>query len=159
MRRVLTAVAGAATLVLPISNAVAAGIQKTKPKHKTAKKHTVAKKHPKKHVVTVRRTVTGALGGAGQWGEVQVTLVVKKTTTIIGKKKTVKRTITGLKVPVYPDHTDRSVFINQQAIPMLEQEELQARYTTNIYLIGGATYTSQGFLQSLQSALLKAHRV
>jgi len=159
MRRVLTAVAGAATLFLPLSNAVAAGIQKTKPKHKAAKKHTVAKKKPKRHVITVKKTVSGVQGSAGQWGFVQVTLVVKKTTTIIGKKKTVKRTVTGLQVPVYPNHTDRSIFINQQAIPMLEQEELQAHYTTNIYMIGGATYTSQGFLQSLQSALLKAHRV
>ncbi len=154
MRRVLTAVAGAATLFLPIANAVAAGIQKAKPKHKTATKHAKATK-PKKHAVTVTKTVTGDLGSAGQWGEVQVTLVVKKTTTTVGKKKHVKRTVTGLKVPVFPDHTDRSVFINQQAIPMLEQEELQAHYTTNIYMIGGATYTSQGFLQSLQSALLK----
>lgn len=154
MRKVLTAVAGVATLFLPIANAVAAGIQKTKPKHKTATKHAKVAK-PKKHAVTVMKTVTGDLGSAGQWGEVQVTLVVKKTTTTVGKKKTVKRTVTGLKVPVFPDHTDRSVFINQQAIPMLEQEELQAHYTTSIYMIGGATYTSQGFLQSLQSALLK----
>ena len=124
MRKVLTAVAGAATLFLPIANAVAAGIQKTKPKHKTATKHAKAKKPKKKHAVTVTKTVTGDLGSAGQWGEVQVTLVVKKTTTTVGKKKTVKRTVTGLKVPVFPDHTDRSVFINQQAIPMLEQEEL-----------------------------------
>ena len=49
-----------------------------------------------------------------------MTLVVKKTTTTVGKrKKTVTRRIAGVAVPVYPDHTDRSVFINQQAIPFL----------------------------------------
>jgi len=159
MRRVLTAVAGAATLFLPVSNAVAAGIQKTKPKHKTAKKHIVAKKKPKRHVITVKKKVSGVQGSAGQWGFVQVTLIVKKTTTIIGKKKRVKRKVVGLSVPIYPDHTNRSIFISQQAIPMLEQEELRAHYTTHIYMIGGASYTSQGFIQSLQSALLKARRV
>ncbi|MBV8562156.1 MAG: FMN-binding protein [Actinobacteria bacterium] len=111
-------------------------------------------------VITVTKTVQGDPGSAGQWGEIDVTLVVKKTTTIVGKKKTVKRAITSLDVPVFPNHTDRSIFINQQALPLLESETLAANYSLNgIQMISGATYTSQGFLQSLQSALLKAQKI
>jgi len=111
-------------------------------------------------VITVTKTVQGDPGSAGQWGEIDVTLVVKKTTTIVGKKKTVKRAISSLAVPVFPNHTDRSIFINQQALPLLESETLAANYSLNgIQMISGATYTSQGFLQSLQSALLKAQKI
>ena len=95
---------------------------------------------------------------ADRWGDVQVTIVVRKTTTTTGaKKKTVKRKITAVTVPVYPDHTDRSVFINQQALPILIQEALQAQ-SANIDMISGATDTSQAFIQSLQSAILKAKK-
>lgn len=48
----------------------------------------------------------------------------------------------------------RSVSIDQQAIPILEQEALQAK-SANIQSVSGATYTSAGFTQSLQSALKK----
>jgi uncharacterized protein with FMN-binding domain len=87
----------------------------------------------------------------------QVTVVVKKTTTtnLTTKKKTVKRKIVSVKVPVYPNHTDRSVFINQQALPILIQETTQAQ-SASINMVSGATDTSYGFAQSLQSALLKA---
>ncbi len=46
----------------------------------------------------------------------------------------------------------RSVFIDQQSIPMLEQEALQAQ-SANIQGVSGASYTSAGFQQSLQGAL------
>ena len=46
----------------------------------------------------------------------------------------------------------RSQFIDQQAIPILEQETLQAQ-SANIQGVSGASYTSAGFTQSLQSAL------
>ena len=118
---------------------------------------TAKKVPPKKKVVTVSQSFTGIPGSADRWGEVQVTIVVRKTTTTIlkTKKKTIVRRITAVKVPVFPDHTDRSIFINQQALPMLVQETLQAQ-STQIDLIGGATATSYGFAQSLQSAILKA---
>lgn len=115
---------------------------------------------PKKHVVTTVKTIRGVQGQADRWGYVQVTLTVKKTTTTIGAKKTVKRKITNVTVPVYPNHTDRSIFINQQALPLLVQETLQAQFDINkIDVIGGATATSYGFGQSLQAALLAAKKV
>lgn len=46
----------------------------------------------------------------------------------------------------------RSQYIDQQSIPLLEQETLQAQ-SANIQGISGASYTSAGFAQSLQSAL------
>ena len=84
-------------------------------------------------------------------------IVVKKTTTtnLTTKKKTVKRKITTAQVPLYPNHTDRSIFINQQALPLLIQETTQAQ-SASIDLISGATDTSDAFQQSLQSALIKA---
>jgi uncharacterized protein with FMN-binding domain len=147
MRKTIAATLGAAALVLPVGNAVAAATRST------------ATVTPKKKVVTVKKTVSGQQAEADRWGALQVTLVVKKTTTTVGKKKTVTRRITSVTVPVYPNHTDRSVFINQQALPMLEQEALAAQFTGGINMISGASDSSDAFIQSLQSALLAAKKV
>lgn len=112
-----------------------------------------------KKVVTVTKTVSGPQAIADRWGYVEVTLVVKKTTTTVGTHKKVKRKITAVNVPVYPNHTDRSVFINEQAIPWLKQEVLQAQFDPNIQMVGGATATSFAFQESLQAALLSAKKV
>jgi uncharacterized protein with FMN-binding domain len=139
MKRAVTAAMTAAAVAIPTANAAAA----------------VAKKK----VTTVTKRVTGAQGQADRWGYVQLTLVVKKTTTTIGKKKTVARKIVGVTVPVYPNHTDRSVFINQQALPLLVQEVLHAQFNPNVDMISGATDTSYGFIQSLQAAIAAAKKV
>jgi uncharacterized protein with FMN-binding domain len=78
-----------------------------------------------------------------RWGPVQVTVYIR------GKK------ITDVKAAVQPD-TDRSVFIDEQSIPMLHDEVLQAQ-SGKIDIISGATYTSEGFILSLQKALKTAH--
>lgn len=85
------------------------------------------------------------LGSAVQtrYGAVQVSVTVKK-----GK-------ITKVTAPVYPVGTFRDQQINAQAIPMLEQEVLQAQ-SSNINNITGASYTAQGFYDSLVTALAKA---
>jgi uncharacterized protein with FMN-binding domain len=144
MRKTMTAVVCAAALAIPVADATAA-LQ--------------AKAAPKKRVITVTKTVTGQPAQADRWGFVQVTLVVRKTTTIVGTRKTVRRKITAVRVPVYPNHTDRSVFINQQALPLLVQETLTAQFTGGINMISGASNTSDAFIQSLQGALSAAHRV
>jgi uncharacterized protein with FMN-binding domain len=46
----------------------------------------------------------------------------------------------------------RSQMIDQQSIPMLEQQVMAAQ-SANIQGVSGASYTSAGFVQSLQSAL------
>jgi uncharacterized protein with FMN-binding domain len=115
---------------------------------------------PKKVVTAVTKTVHGTAAEADRWGPLQVTLTVKKTTTTVGKKKTVTRKITKVSVPVYPNHTDRSVFINEQAIPLLVQEALQAQFDiSQVQVISRATDTSYAFGQSLQAAILAAKKI
>jgi uncharacterized protein with FMN-binding domain len=58
-------------------------------------------------------------------------------------------------VPVSPNHTDRSIFINQNALPTLIQEALQAQ-GSSINVVSGATDSSYAFQSSLQSAILQA---
>lgn len=143
MRKTAAAVLGAAALALPNVNAWAAA--------------TTQKATAKTKVVTATKSFTGTAGTADRWGDVVVTIVVRKTTTtnLTTKKKTVKRKITAVKIQSYPNHTDRSIFINQQALPILIQEATKAQ-STAIDLVSGATDTSQAFEQSLQSAILKA---
>jgi uncharacterized protein with FMN-binding domain len=107
-----------------------------------------------KKIIVAKKTFTGSVFQADRWGNLQLTMVVKKTTTISGSKKTVKRHIESIKVPVFPDHTDRSQYISQNAIPLLVQETLKAQ-SAHIYVISGATYTSDAFAGSLQSAITK----
>ena len=107
-----------------------------------------------KKVTTLRKSFTGVAGSADRWGEVEVQLVVRKTTTVVGTKKTVTKRIISIRIPVYPNHTDRSYFISQQSLPYLIQEALQAQ-SANVQMVSGATYTSQGFISSLQDAITK----
>ena len=59
-------------------------------------------------------------------------------------------------VPVrLPDSNDVDQEIDQQAVPILIQETLAAQ-SANIQAVSGATYTSDGYVRSLQSALDKA---
>jgi uncharacterized protein with FMN-binding domain len=60
--------------------------------------------------------------------------------------------VTPLQMPV-----DRrySAELSQQAAPLLQQEVLQAQ-SAQINILSGASYTSQSYAQSLQSALDKA---
>jgi len=93
---------------------------------------------------TVKKSGT-FLGAAYQtrYGAVQVSVTVKN-----GK-------ITKVTTPVYPTQSFRDQQINAQAIPMLEQEVMQAQ-SSNINNISGASFTAQGFYMSLVSALGKA---
>jgi len=64
-------------------------------------------------------------------------------------------TITNVQIASLNDGGNfRSQSIDQQSIPILEQEALQAQ-SANIQGVSGASYTSAGFKQSLQSALGK----
>jgi uncharacterized protein with FMN-binding domain len=107
-----------------------------------------------KKVIVANRSFTGATGQADRWGNLQVTILVRKTTTISGGKTTVKRQITSIKVPVFPDHTNRSVYISNNALPVLVQEAVKAQ-SAHIYIVSGATYTSDAFAYSLQAAITK----
>ena len=135
-RKLVAAGVGAAALAVPTTNALAAAQTK----------------------VVITRKVTGLSASAGRWGYVQVTLTVKKTTTTVGTKKKVTRKIIKVGVPVYPNHTDRSVYINQTALPYLIQETLTAQ-NAKIQMISGASDSSYAFIQSLQAALVLEKKV
>jgi uncharacterized protein with FMN-binding domain len=64
--------------------------------------------------------------------------------------------ISDVAVPVYPNGNGRDQEINAYALPILRQETLSAQ-SANINTVSGATVTSDGYLQSLQSALDAAH--
>ena len=57
----------------------------------------------------------------------------------------------------YPSSGSRDQEINSQAIPQLNDETVQAD-SAQIDTVSGATYTSDGYRRSLQSALDAAHR-
>jgi uncharacterized protein with FMN-binding domain len=56
-----------------------------------------------------------------------------------------------------PQESGRDVRINSSAVPTLNQEVVQAQ-SAHIDAVSGATYTSAGYVQSLQSAIDAAHR-
>jgi len=94
---------------------------------------------------------TGKTVPAHQWGTVTVNVTLKTNGT--GTATARKFTDLG---GGYTYHTARSQFIMSQALPILRQEFLAAQ-SARIHTVSGATYTSEAFIQSLQSALLKAH--
>jgi len=91
---------------------------------------------------TGSQTVTGDEAQT-RYGPVQVQLTVNN-----GR-------ITDVQAVEYPTDTPRDAEINQFAIPQLNQETLQAN-NANIDMVSGATYTSNGYITSLQSAVDKA---
>jgi hypothetical protein len=94
---------------------------------------------------------TGKTVAAHQWGT--VTINVTQQTT--GSGPTAVRKFSDLGGG-YTYHTARSQFIMSQSLPILRQEFLTAQ-SPKIHMVSGATYTSEAFIQSLQSALLQAH--
>ncbi|SIR61552.1 FMN-binding protein [Microbacterium sp. RURRCA19A] len=63
--------------------------------------------------------------------------------------------VTDVQVPVYPSENGRDQQINSRALPVLVKETLDAQ-SADIDMVSGATYTSTGYLKSLQSALDEA---
>lgn len=67
------------------------------------------------------------------------------------------RRIVNVTVPQNSAVDGRSAMINSEAVPVLVQEALAAQ-GVNFDVVSGATYTSDAFAQSLQSALTAADR-
>jgi len=65
--------------------------------------------------------------------------------------------VSGVVAVQLPSGRSRDAEINSYAVPILESETLAAQ-SANINSVSGATYTSDGYVQSLQSALDAAHR-
>ena len=79
-----------------------------------------------------------------RWGPVQVRITVQ------GGK------ISSSHAVQYPQGTSRDTAINGSALPVLGQEAVQQQ-SASIDTVSGATVTSGGYLQSLQSAIDQAH--
>lgn len=79
-----------------------------------------------------------------RWGPVQVQITVQA-----GK-------ITQSRAVQYPQSNGRDAQINGYALPILDQEAVQQQ-SAGIDMVSGATVTSDGYLQSLQSAIDQAH--
>ena len=103
---------------------------------------------------TVTKTVLGTTVICKKWGSIQVQLKVAQT--VAGGKAKIK--IVDVAWPVWPQHTVRSVFINERALPLLKQEVLQLQ-SANLEVISGATDVTVAFKQSLQAALLAAKKL
>jgi uncharacterized protein with FMN-binding domain len=64
--------------------------------------------------------------------------------------------MTDVQAVTLPTDRAESAYISQQAGPLLRGEAMQAQ-SANIDIISGATYTSESYAQSLESALKQAH--
>jgi hypothetical protein len=87
--------------------------------------------------------VNGAVART-RWGPVQVQVQIAN------------RRIVEVRVLQQPNGNRTDVEINSYALPQLRQQVLQAQ-SANVDGVSGATVTSDGYLQSLQSALDTAH--
>jgi uncharacterized protein with FMN-binding domain len=90
---------------------------------------------------TAPRTVTGAVIQT-KYGPIQVRV------TVAGQR------LTEVEAIQLPSGDRRDIQINDYAVPQLRTEALAAQ-SAHINVISGATYTSDGYAQSLQSALDK----
>ncbi|WP_433282368.1 FMN-binding protein [Micromonospora sp. CA-244673] len=88
-------------------------------------------------------TATGSVAQT-RWGPVQVEI------TVSGGK------ITHVTAVQVPDGNHRDQEINDYAVPILRQETLTAQ-SARIDTVSGATVTSDGYRESLQSAIDAAH--
>jgi uncharacterized protein with FMN-binding domain len=88
------------------------------------------------------KTITGTAADT-RYGPVQVRITVTNGT------------VTAVTAVDYPQNDPRDQQINSFAIPQLDQEATAAK-SSGIDFVSGATYTSQGYVQSLQSALDQA---
>jgi uncharacterized protein with FMN-binding domain len=86
--------------------------------------------------------VTGSVAST-QWGPVQVQV------SLSGGK------VTGVTMLQQTSGNPRDDQINSYALPILKQETVQ-KQSANIDMVSGATVTSTGYIQSLQSALDQA---
>ncbi|MBS2965743.1 FMN-binding protein [Actinocrinis puniceicyclus] len=97
---------------------------------------------PKAPASSGTKVITGVAADT-RYGPVQLQV------TFSGKK------ITSIRVLQYPTESYRDQQINSYALPLLNQEAMSAQ-SANIDVVSGATYTSDGYAQSLQSAIDKS---
>jgi uncharacterized protein with FMN-binding domain len=151
MRRAIAAiVTTAAGLVLLLSfkshagssGPLAALIQPATTPTPTPSAATTPKTSTTKPAAPATRTVTGGTYDT-RYGPVQVRVTLQGTKLV---------DVAALQLP---QSNRRDIEIDNYAVPQLRQEALDAQ-SANIDSVSGATYTSAGYIRSLQSALDKA---
>ena len=100
---------------------------------------TTATPTPGPDAITTSKTIAGKVEDT-PYGPIQVSVTFTGTTI---------SSVTELQVP---DDRSRSVEINNEAAPILAQEVLSSQ-SARIDTVSGATYTSEGYASSVQSAI------
>lgn len=88
---------------------------------------------------TDSQTFTGTAAQT-RYGPVQVEVTISGST------------ITNVSVPQYPSSDRRDAEINGRALPILVQQTVDTQ-SGDVDMVSGATYTSEGYRESLQAAL------
>jgi uncharacterized protein with FMN-binding domain len=140
MPRAITALVVTVAATVLVVNFHPAAIHAVAVTRKSTSKGTVAQAKP----AAQSRTVEGNAVDT-QYGPVQVKLTVKGTT------------IESVRAIELPFDNPQSQQISTQAEPLLRSEALQAQ-SAQIDVVSGATYTSEGYASSLQSAMDKVRQ-
>jgi uncharacterized protein with FMN-binding domain len=94
-------------------------------------------------------------GGVAKNGSFTGSPITSQFSTIQVEVTVFANKITGISVVQDSDDEEHSAQIDSYAIPILKSEALSAQ-SANIDSVSGATFTSQSYTQSLQSALDQA---
>jgi hypothetical protein len=151
LRKPLTTLCLVVALAVPVTNALA-----------LTREARVARSK-----VVTTETVTGPVVKCHQWGFLSVQLKLIKTVITNGSAKPeILLKVAAVSWPVWPTHTPRSIYINTQALPLLQGEtlsigaksvaKLDQLETTQMVTISGASNLTVSWVASLQAALLKA---
>ncbi|SFF84198.1 FMN-binding protein [Curtobacterium sp. YR515] len=100
-------------------------------------------------------TGTGTTGGSSATGTFTGDTTQTRYGPVQVRITVANGTITDVTALQLTNTDGRSVQISQQAAPILRQEALQAQ-SAQIQSVSGATFTSEGYTTSLQSAIDKA---
>jgi uncharacterized protein with FMN-binding domain len=146
MRRAISAVLVTAAVVVLVASFRTHGARLTA--IRPVARHAAAAPSPTATATATATTTTTTHSVAGdviptQFGNIQVSVRMRGSRIL---------DVRALQLPF--DHP-RSQFISEQAEPILRQEVLQVQ-SARIDLLSGATYTSEAYAQSLQSALDRA---
>jgi uncharacterized protein with FMN-binding domain len=144
MRRAISAVLVTAAVVVLVASFRTHGARLTA--IRPVARHAAAAPSPTATATATATTTTHSVAGdviPTQFGNIQVSVRMRGSRIL---------DVRALQLPF--DHP-RSQFISEQAEPILRQEVLQVQ-SARIDLLSGATYTSEAYAQSLQSALDRA---
>ncbi|WP_406047191.1 FMN-binding protein [Kribbella sp. NBC_00889] len=133
------AVVGATAVLLGLLFLYPTSTNQTGSPTATAAKPGVVSTGPANGVLTVNGTSAGT-----RYGPVQVRVLVRS------------RRLVAVTALVYPSSGQRDQEISSFALPQLEREAIAAQ-SAQIDTVSGATFTSDGYRRSLQSALDAAH--